>query len=141
MAATHTPPPAGVYAPMVTFFLDDETIDYASITKHVQLLTESGVTGIVIHGSNGEATHLTHQEREDVIRHVRKTLQESQRQCTIIAGCSANSVREAVTYIGEAQSAGADFALVLPPSYWAAAMSPPVIKTFYSQVGKLAGDI
>ncbi|KAM0713422.1 hypothetical protein Q7P37_010384 [Cladosporium fusiforme] len=136
MSITYPPPPAGVYAPMVTFFHDDETVNYASITQHVQFLAASGVAGLVIHGSNGEATHLSHEERETIITHVRRVLLDSGYRCTIIAGCSANSVRETLEYTAEAKAAGADFSLVLPPNYWAAAMSPATIKAFYSQVAE-----
>lgn len=127
-------PAQGVYTPVVCFFNEDESIDYESISKHVQRLLASGVTGFVVHGSNGEATHLSAQERGLIIRHIRTLINETGSSASIIAGCSANSVRQTVELIQEAASAGADFALVLPPNYWAAAMSKPVIKSFFQDV-------
>ncbi|KAJ5693025.1 aldolase [Penicillium macrosclerotiorum] len=134
MAVTRTPPPFGVYCPMVTFFKDDESVDYESITHHVHRLLQSGVSGIVIHGSNGEATHLLHEERAQIIRHVREVSCKEYPKNILIAGCSASSVYETILFIREAQEAGADYALILPPSYWSAAMSKPVLKNFYTQV-------
>lgn len=128
------PPRYGVYTPVVTFFNENETIDYVSIAQHVKRLLTSGVTGLVIHGSNGEATHLSHEERSEVILQARTIAKQVQAEPVIIAGCSANSVRETLQFIGEAHKAGADYALVLPPSYWSAAMSKPVIKSFYVEV-------
>jgi hypothetical protein len=128
------PPHFGVYSPIVTFFNEDETIDYASIAKHVRRLLASGVTGLVIHGSNGEATHLSHDERSEVIRQVQTVAKQLQAEPVIIAGCSANSVRETLQLVGGAYKAGADYALILPPNYWSAAMSKPVIKSFYVEV-------
>lgn len=128
------PPPFGVYTPGVTFFNEDETVDFESLTCHVKRLVDSGVTGFVVHGSNGEATHLSHEERSQIICHVRTTARNFNAELVIIAGCSANSVRETLEYIGEAQIAGADYALVLPPNYWSAAMSKSVLKSFYVEV-------
>ncbi|KAK7209179.1 hypothetical protein V2G26_016357 [Clonostachys chloroleuca] len=127
-------PPFGVYTPVVCFFNDDESINFDAVTQHVQRLLSSGVAGLVIHGSNGEATHLFPEEKIEVIRHARKLIAEAKSNAVIISGCSANSARETVRNIEMAKEAGADFALVLPPSYWAAAMSKPVIKTFYLEV-------
>ncbi len=134
MSCSTTPPPFGVYAPVVCFFTEDEEIDFPSVTHHVQRLLSSGVRGLVLHGSNGEATHLSQEERLEVIRHVRTLIKESGSSAVIISGCSANSVRETRKLIEDAQKAGADYALVLPPSYWVAAMTKPVLKDFYLEV-------
>lgn len=124
-------PPFGVYAPVITFFYDDESINYDAITQHVSRLLEAGVKGLVIHGSNGEATHLLSNERSQVIRHIRALVSKFNSDAVIIAGCSANSVLKTAHRIQAAFDMGADFALVLPPSYWSAAMNKQVIKAFY----------
>ena len=128
------PPPYGVYAPVVTFFDDKEAIDFDSISQHVRRLCSSGVAGLVVHGSNGEATHLLPEERTAIIRHIRGIISETGSKTSIIAGCSANSVHQTVQYTEDAKAAGADFALVLPPSYWAAAMGKPVLRSFFLDV-------
>ncbi|KAH7018913.1 hypothetical protein EDB80DRAFT_561612 [Ilyonectria destructans] len=136
MTVTVKPPPFGVYTPVVTFFNQDESIDVKSISQHVHRLLLSGVRGLVIHGSNGEATHLLPDERAAVIRQVKDLIRERQSDAVIIAGCSANSTRETLLRIQDAREAGADYALVLPPSYWAAAMTKPVIKSFYIEIAR-----
>lgn len=128
-------PPKGIYPPCVTFMNDDETIDYDSITKHVLRLAAGGVVGLVIHGSNGEAVHLDNAERSQVIKHVRSTLDSNNFQdLVIIAGCGAPSKRATIQLASEAKAAGAAFALVLPPSYWAGAMSKPVLLSYFREV-------
>ncbi|KAI1033853.1 hypothetical protein LB503_011102 [Fusarium chuoi] len=134
MSRVSGPPPYGVYAPTVTFFDNHENVDFDSIAKHVQRLLKSGVTGLVVHGSNGEATHLSDKERVEIISHIRSTAALFGYQTPIIAGCSANSVRQTLEVISQAQQAGADYALILPPSYWATAMTKPIIKSFYRDV-------
>ncbi|KAI9044663.1 dihydrodipicolinate synthase [Aspergillus affinis] len=60
-------PPAGIYPPLVTYFNEDESIDYDSLLKHVHHVVKGGVTGLVQHGSNGEAVHLLHEEGQQII--------------------------------------------------------------------------
>ncbi|KAG7409962.1 putative 4-hydroxy-2-oxoglutarate aldolase [Fusarium oxysporum f. sp. rapae] len=134
MSRVSGPPPHGVYAPVITFFGGQENVDFDSIAKHVQRLLKAGITGLVVHGSNGEATHLSDKERVEIISYIRSTANLFEQQTPIIAGCSSNSVRQTLELISQAQLAGADYALVLPPSYWAAAMTKPIIKSFYRDV-------
>ncbi|KAI2615831.1 hypothetical protein GGR54DRAFT_641922 [Hypoxylon sp. NC1633] len=128
-------PPRGVYAPVVAFFHEDESLDLDALKVHVTRLAKGGVAGLVIQGSNGEAPHLLHSERQQVISTARSTLNEQGRDtAVIIAGCGAPSTRETIQLCAEAKEAGADYALVLSPSYWPQAMGPPVIKKFFTDV-------
>lgn len=53
----------------------------------------------------------------------------------IIAGTvGAQSTREAIEMCQEAQIAGADYALILPPSYYPAWMTPEAIQGFFEDV-------
>lgn len=134
MAST-TKPPLGVYTPLVTFFNDDESIDIQSTKAHIQRMAEGGVTGLVLQGSNGEAPHVTHDERRSIVQTARTHLNElGFPHVKLIVGCGAPSVRETLSYIAEAKEAGGDFALVLPPAYWVAAMTPAVVEGFFSAV-------
>ncbi|PNH52622.1 hypothetical protein VD0003_g4734 [Verticillium dahliae] len=134
MSQTFSPPPFGIYTPAVTFFAEDESIDFAATEQHLARLLDAGVTGLVIHGSNGEATHLLPEEKVEVIQAARRLITEKGSKATIMAGCSANSVRETVQALRAAHAAGADHALVLPPNYWAAAMTKPVLKGYFLDV-------
>lgn len=138
MAST-TKPPFGVYTPLVTFFNDDESIDIQSTKAHIQRMAEGGVTGLVLQGSNGEAPHVTHDERRTIVQTARTHLNElGFPHVKLIVGCGAPSVRETLSYVAEAKAAGGDFALVLPPAYWVAAMTPAVVEGFFSAVCHVA---
>ncbi|KAM0270226.1 hypothetical protein ACHAQH_009526 [Verticillium albo-atrum] len=136
MSQTFNPPPFGIYTPAVTFFAEDESIDFTATSQHLSRLLDSGVTGLVIHGSNGEATHLLPEEKVEVIKTARRLITEKSSNATIMAGCSANSVLETVKALREAHAAGADHALVLPPNYWAAAMTKAVLKGYFLDVAR-----
>lgn len=128
-------PSFGVYTPLVTFFAEDESLDIKSTLGHAQRMAESGVSGLVLQGSNGEAPHLDHDERKTLVRAVRDHLNQlGYTQLQLIVGCGAPSVRETLSHITEAKDSGAQFALVLPPAYWVTAMSPDVIHDFFIDV-------
>lgn len=110
----------GIYVPTVAFFDNaTEDLDTETIAKHAVRLAKAGVAGLTTQGSNGEAVHLTHQERHLVTKATRKALDEAGFQhLPIIVGCGAQSTRETIELCQEASSSGGDFALVLPPSYY-----------------------
>lgn len=128
-------PKYGVYTPLVCFFNDDESIDFEATLSHAKRMADSGVVGLVLQGSNGEAPHLDHDERRDLVRAVRDHLNSlGYTQLQLIVGCGAPSVKETVKYIAEAKESGADYTLVLPPAYWVAAMNAGVIEGFFRDV-------
>lgn len=116
----------GVYVPTMCFFDEaTEDLDTATIARHAVRLARAGVTGLATQGSNGEAVHLTHSERQLVTATTRKALNDSGfSQMPIIVGCGSQSTRETIQYCREAWEAGGDYALVLPPSYYAPLFAP-----------------
>jgi 4-hydroxy-2-oxoglutarate aldolase len=116
----------GVYVPTMCFFeADTEDIDTAAIAQHAVRLAKEGVTGLATQGSNGEAVHLTHAERQLVTATTRQALnEEGFTHIPIIVGCGSQSTRETIQLCCEAWEAGGDYALVLPPSYYATLFAP-----------------
>lgn len=116
----------GVYVPTMCFFEEGtEDVDTETIARHAVRLARAGVTGLATQGSNGEAVHLTHAERQLVTATTRKALNESgHAHIPIIVGCGSQSTREAIQLCREAWEAGGDYALVLPPSYYASLFAP-----------------
>ncbi|KAI0407221.1 mitochondrial putative 4-hydroxy-2-oxoglutarate aldolase [Xylaria palmicola] len=128
----------GVYVPTPCFF-DPETedVDTDAIARHTIRLAQAGVTGIATQGSNGEAVHLTHGERRLVTATTRSALDRAGfPHVPVIVGCGAQSVRETVELCCEAAEAGGDYALVLPPSYYAALFAPSAatIRRYFAEV-------
>ena len=130
------PLPSGIHVPIVCIF-DPETedLDLEAIKNHAVGLAKAGVKSITIHGSNGEAVNLSNEERVTVIKAIRLALKEAGfPNMPLVAGCSAQSTRETVKLIKEAGNAGADYALVLVPSYYKGLFEPTTIKQFYHEV-------
>ncbi|KAF7773280.1 hypothetical protein Agabi119p4_5447 [Agaricus bisporus var. burnettii] len=130
-------PPPGFYVPAVLFFDENENLDIPSIQAHVLRLAQGGVTGILVQGSNGEAQHLSHEERKQTIALTRKTLDDNGFQnVLVIAGTGAQSTRETKKLCADAKEAGATHALVLTPSTWPNMMAQENIMRFHTEVAE-----
>ncbi|KXG48789.1 Aldolase-type TIM barrel [Penicillium griseofulvum] len=119
-----TPLRPGVYAPTMTFFdAETEELDIASIRRHAVRLAKAGLVGLVTMGSNGEAVHLSREERMTVTRETRSALDEAGfSNVPVIAGASENSIRGTIDLCKEVAASGGEYVLIVPPSYYRAAM-------------------
>lgn len=126
----------GVYAATMTFFQPEtHDLDLETQKRHIVRLADAGLSGIIALGSNGEAPHLDRKERAQVVRSVVDALNNSgHSDLPVVVGASAPSVRETVALCREAKEAGGSHVLILPPSYFTAAMTPDTIFEFYMEV-------
>jgi 4-hydroxy-2-oxoglutarate aldolase len=126
----------GIYVPTIAFF-DPATdnVDVETTAKHAVRLAKAGVAGITTQGSNGEAVHLSHKERNLVTSTTRKALDDAGfGYMPLIVGCGAQSTREAIELCEEAAAAGGDYALVLPPAYYQGLFSKDTVASFFRDV-------
>lgn len=131
---THQTLESGVYVPILNFFTQDEEVDYATLEKHIAFLANTGIKGIIFHGSMGEAVHLTDQERVQVIQQGKKYIEKYDASLKVIAGASGQSVRVTLKLIQDASLAGATCALVLPPSFYKPSMDQMALLDYFTKV-------
>lgn len=126
----------GFYVPTVAFFTaETEEVDVETTRKHAIRLAEAGVVGLVTHGSNGEAVHLSHEERALITKTTREALDSINRQdMPLIVGCGAQSTRESILLCKEASASGGQFALILPPSYYGGLLNTDLILQYFRDV-------
>ncbi|EZF28437.1 hypothetical protein H101_07877, partial [Trichophyton interdigitale H6] len=126
----------GFYVPTVCFFdPSTEDVDLSATAKHAVRLAEAGVTGITVHGSNGEAIHLSPEERKLVTENTRQALDSAgYTSMPLMVGCSAQSTRETIQLCRDAYASGGDFALVLAPSYYRGLFAADTIMQFFTDV-------
>lgn len=137
-----TTPPDGVFVPVPTFFKAkaeapalQPAIDVETQTAHSIHLAKSGITGLVLMGSTGEAIHMSAAERVGIISGVRKGLDEAgYKDYPIMAGVLVNSVDETLEWLHDAHKAGAQWGLVLAPGYFGAAASQENLVEWYTMV-------
>jgi 4-hydroxy-2-oxoglutarate aldolase len=90
---------------------------------------------VVIAGSNGEAVALTAEERLQLIILTRETATRLNRKdIPIVIGTVGQTTKEIIAQLCASKTAGADFGLVLTPSYFHFAMDSAAIQEFFTQV-------
>jgi len=127
----------GIYVPTVAFFEPNahQRVDVDATEKHAQMLARAGVTGLVTHGSNGEAVHLNDEERMLVTKTTRQGLQHcGHGDMPILVGCGAPSTQQTIKLCRDAAESGGDFALVLPPSYYGSLLTKNAILDYFRTV-------
>jgi 4-hydroxy-2-oxoglutarate aldolase len=125
-------PPSGVWSPAVTFFNhSNDTLDLPSQKQYYQYLSKSGLSGLVILGTNAEAFLLTREERFQLISAARQAVGPS---FPLMAGVGAHSTKQVLELVTDAAKAGANYILVLPPAYFGKATTNAAIERFYDDV-------
>jgi len=127
----------GIYAPIPSFFLPgSEDLDLESFATHIVRLAKAHVYPVIA-GSLGEGIHLTHSERTTLIQTGRRALDDAGlTDVPIIAGTGTGSTRETIALSREAAEAGADVVIVITSGYFAGALGPKALKTFFVDVAE-----
>lgn len=135
-AKQRTPLRPGIYSPTMTFFNPEtEEVDIEVVKKHAVRLAEAGLVGLVTMGSNGEAVHLSRSEKDAVTRATRAALDEAGfTNVPVIAGASEQGIKLTLESINDAAAAGAEYTLLVPPSYYRYAMDEAAIVEYYTKV-------
>lgn len=121
--SSRTPHCPGVYAPALTFNPDTEDLDPAATRTHTVCLAKASLASLVTMVSNGEAVHLFSAERQTVIRETCMALADASfANVPVIAGASEQSIRGTIELCHESASAGTEYSLIVPPSYYRTAM-------------------
>ncbi|KAH6983244.1 dihydrodipicolinate synthase [Ilyonectria sp. MPI-CAGE-AT-0026] len=138
IAAKAKPLPHGVYTPVVTLYKagdPDQDVDHDAMYKQCQALVNAGMHGLVYLGTNGELALLTAPERKAILETAVRAVKDLNKpDYPIVAGISAQSTKETIMNAKDAASAGANFALLLPPSYWAKALSSDAHLSYFRAV-------
>ena len=128
--------PRGIYPPLVTPF-ENEVFNPKAYTANIQELNETRLAGYVVLGSNGESAYLQNDEALEVIETAAGARATGK---PLVVGTGRESTRATIEFTNQAARAGADAALVVPPSYYRAAMTEAVLEAHYRTVAD-ASDI
>jgi 4-hydroxy-2-oxoglutarate aldolase len=121
----------GIFPPIPTPFDANGEIDVAALAENLGWWSRFDLSGVVVLGSNGEAVLLDEDERLSLIDATRAGVPEDR---SIIAGTGAQSTRATIGLTRGAANAGADYALVLPPSYYKGQMTDDVLDRHFRAV-------
>ncbi|GAA4010574.1 dihydrodipicolinate synthase family protein [Deinococcus rubellus] len=101
----------GVFPAITTPFNADGSVDHAFLREHAQWMMRAGCKGIVPLGSLGEGNTLEHAEKLAVL----DTLVAALGSAPVIPGIASLSTHGAVKLAQDAQAAGCQGLMVLPP--------------------------
>ncbi len=104
----------GSIVALVTPFYEDGSVNYARLDELVDWHIGSGTDGIVALGTTGEASTMTGEECEKVLRRVVK---KAAGRIPVIAGSGSNCTGTMLEKSLRAQGAGADGLLIITPYY------------------------
>ncbi len=122
----------GVAPPVVTPFRDGEVApDW--FKENLRRLGESGLSGYLVLGSNGEAVHLAADEKSLVMDAAREATPSDM---WLMVGTGEASTRLTIALTREAADRGADAALVGAPFYFKESMKPDVLKAHFLEVAE-----
>lgn len=98
---------------MVTPFDAAGAVDLDLAARLARALVDFGSDGVVVNGTTGESPTLTHAERLELLRAVRRALPDH----AVVMGTGTNSTAATEAATREAKDEGADAALVVAPYY------------------------
>ena len=104
----------GAGVAIVTPMHEDGTVDYEQFEQLVEFQIANGTDAIIVCGTTGESSTLTHEEHLDVIRYCAKVVAG---RVPVVAGTGSNCTETAVYLSQEAEKAGVDGLLLVSPYY------------------------
>jgi 4-hydroxy-2-oxoglutarate aldolase len=104
-------------------------------TSHLTLFSLTNMHSVVLAGTNGEAVTLSPAEKARLVQTTRQLAVELGRpELAVILGCGGGSTQHVFAETVVGKEAGADFALVLVPSYFHFAMNEDAIVAFFEEL-------
>ena len=104
----------GAGVAIVTPFKDNGEVDYERFAEMVEYQIENGTDAIIVCGTTGESSTLTHEEHLDVIRYC---VEKVNGRIPVIAGTGSNCTDTAIYLSTEAEKYGVDGLLLVTPYY------------------------
>lgn len=120
----------GIFPPITTPF-ENGKIAFDKLGINVEKLSRTGITGIVVLGSNGEYVYLSEKEKRKVIKAVIGAVPENM---PVIAGTACESVAETIRLTCDSAELGARAALLTSPHYYGGKMTDEALTRFYMDV-------
>lgn len=104
----------GAGVAIVTPFTQDDKVNFEELGKMIDFQIAGGTDVIIICGTTGESSTLTHEEHDECIKFA---VEHTAGRVPVIAGTGSNSTAEAIRLSTHAQNNGADALLLVTPYY------------------------
>ena len=120
----------GAGVALVTPFKEDLSVDYDQLEKFIDFQIDNGTDSIIICGTSGEASTMSHDEQIEVVS---ACVSHVNGRIPVIAAAGANCTDEALNLAKRSEKAGADGLLVVTPYYNKATQKG--LEEYYTTVG------
>jgi len=121
----------GVMPAVTTKFTDDDQLDLETFEKNLNAQLEAGVSGIILGGTLGEASTLTSEEKEDLIKF---TLAKVAGRVPVIINIAEQTTKNAIAVAQRAEEIGANALMLLPPMRYRATDQETVL--YFTEIAK-----
>lgn len=104
----------GAGVAIVTPMHKDGSVNYEEFKKLLEFQIENGIDAIIVCGTTGEASTLTHEEHLNVIKYCVEVVNH---RVPVVAGTGSNCTETSIYLSKEAEKYGADALLLVSPYY------------------------
>ena len=123
---------SGVMPPITTPFQDGK-LALDKLKNNFHKWNETGLSGYLVLGSNGEAVYLNEKEKIKVVEISRESIHTSK---IMLVGTGMESTQETIQFTNQVAKMGADYALVVTPSYFKGSMKPQILYDHFIAVAE-----
>jgi len=121
---------SGIFPPLTTPFTDDE-LALDMLLRNLRKYERRELSGYVLFGSNGESAFLTREEKLQIVTTVRE-----QTKKLLITGTGLDSIKDTISLTNNAAEKGANYALVITPSFFKSEMKHYTFLNYYLKVAE-----
>jgi len=114
----------------VTPFREDR-FDADAFRANIDALNATRLAGYVVLGSNGESAYVSDDEAIEIVEVAADARADGK---FLVVGTGRESTRATIDLTRRAAAAGAEAALVVPPSYYRASMTEPALDAHYRSI-------
>ncbi len=101
----------GVFPACITHLKRDQSLDLDATARHIEVLLESGVSGLIMLGSLGENQSLDAEEKRRVFERAVKTVRG---RVPVLSGVAESSTEAACRFVRDGERLGADGFMLMP---------------------------
>lgn len=123
---------SGVMPPITTPF-EHGKLASTKLKMNFQKWNQTGLSGYLVLGSNGEAVYLNEKEKIKVVEVSRESIPTSK---IMLVGTGMESTQETILFTNQMAKIGADCALVVTPSYFKGSMKPQILYDHFIAVAE-----
>jgi 4-hydroxy-2-oxoglutarate aldolase len=122
----------GVLPPIATPFQDGR-LAIEKLKKNFEKWNQTGLSGFLVLGSNGEAVFLNEKEKMKMMEVSRQAIPRSK---IMMVGTGTEATQETIQFTNQAAKMGADCALIVTPCYFKGSMRPQILYEHFIAVAE-----